>query len=127
MKHTQKQLEAMSDLQINEIVADYEGMFVQKEFGNRVGLTKSFREQYPSVVWSRPKDDSDCWAQFNYCNRWDDIGGLIDECSIDLQHDQLGNGMHFASDWDDVFVSSNPNIKRAAAIVYILIKQGEVM
>ena len=57
-----------------------------------------------------------------YCGNWGAAGSLVDECNIDIQHDQVSNGFHFASDFEDI-TSKHKNIKRAITIVYILINQ----
>ena len=99
--YTQQELEEMVDADLNKTAGILRGLV-------RPGGSYYYYEKFCP----------------QYCSNWFAVGALIDECNIDIQHDQMGNGFHFASDFEDI-TSKHKNIKRAVTVVYILIKQGQ--
>lgn len=101
MKHTKEQLEAMSDRGIDKLVA----------------ISTGFNADY---IEKNPND-----APF-YCSRWVDAGPLIDE--LKSYH---GARLTISDNFVDFHsertypTSAAGEEKRAIAIVYILIRQGE--
>ena len=108
MKYTQAELEGMSDLELNLIVAELQESGEGSEFDKVIN-----RELKRSVEHGR----------IDYCNNWSDCGALIDECGIGLYHPSFDR-----KEWSayiiDEFISVGDNPKRAVTIVYILINQG---
>ena len=106
MKYTQNQLIVMSDFDINCIIAK-----IQNESGVYMN----------DIVSQRVKD---------YCNSWSDMGPLLGPNNISICYDKKDFPCAFVledisefREWDFKVCCFNGNVLRAAAIVYILIKQ----
>ncbi|HEY7864616.1 MAG TPA: phage protein NinX family protein [Psychromonas sp.] len=103
IKYTQEQLEEMSDFEINKIAAELNGM-------DYSGVSEQMKHDY-----NMP----------DYCNNWSDMGPLIHRYKIAMTPQGWNTTLWSAStsiNCDMTSISSNP--LRAAAVVYILIKQG---
>lgn len=119
MKHTQKQLEAMSDYELSADILTLYDNYDGSEIGRNEAKSKAtFR-----LGWARYSFD---------INNWSDMGPLLRKNNITIVYE---NGeipcAVVIDDLSDFVVWSfniqcfNKNELRAAAIVYILIKQGE--
>ena len=112
MKYTQKQLESMSDFELNVVAANqfYESGEITTspaKFGVQVHVNGAF------------VDDS-----YNPCGSWSDCGDLIDECNINTtKGSQMCSAVSLIG--IEFMQVVDVNIKRAVTITYILIKQGE--
>lgn len=95
-KYEQKQLELMTDRQLDAICAVHNG------YG------EDWVERHPELV---P----------NYCNTWLCCGELIDECGIIAD----GNGSALIVIDEEYRHIVKCEVKRAVVIVYILVMQGE--
>ena len=119
MKHTKEQLEAMSDFELNTIVVKFDKTRFLDKLTNTSMVAK---------------------GKVNYCKNWSDIGPLMEECGISVI--KVSDGYLAIGEWGYIDINScetmlqieqtgnqnesvNTNLKRAIAIVYILIKQGE--
>ena len=117
-----KPYDSMSDFEINKRVAELLGYRISKE-------------TYMEILFvNKPlgKYFLDC-ELFNACNNWSDIGPIIEEYHIDLTFSDIDSleseafaehftedGKHIKSDW-----LHKSQIKRAAAIVFLQMKEGE--
>ena len=116
MKHSKEQLEAMSDFEINCVVTsiadecDYSQWAVSEDGAlfYHCGIDGS---QYHSV------------DILDYCTSIEDMMPLVFEERINLL--VTHNGWVAFSEHDTPLESEHKNPLRAAAIVYILVKQGD--
>lgn len=113
MKYTKEELGGMSDLQLNKEVAMY--CF---NYNDEIVLTQS------------PRMDSSVWvecggvlqnANYDPCSEWGDCGALIDSIWAQLMK---SNGTYCA--WDYLMEDIGCSKLRAAVIIYILTKQGDL-
>ena len=130
MTFTQKELEAMSNFELNAVVAKlflpYDYIVNEKDKSVELAI-------YKDVMAGGMHDQVlSPYAEFNPCNNWKDCGSLIDEGQISLIKDER-IGYYANTGWlhhsdavlDSRFESYHNNSKRAVTIVYILIKQGD--
>jgi hypothetical protein len=116
MKHTQEQLEAMSDFEINVLICNYLPIMVE-EVQN---------ENAPSVMVN---DIIDMYP-IDPINDWGVMGPLIFDSNISITTD-LGEWTAYSGFYNGNAVefdeyASHKNPLRAVAIVYLLIKQDEI-
>lgn len=121
-KYTQAQLEAMSDLHLNIAVTSIEN----KEDYSQWAISADETQVYHCGVDGSQYHYVDILA---YCNNPDDIMPLVFESRFDLGFHQEGewcvstvSHLHH-NDCAYYFQCFNKNPLRAAAIVYILVKQ----
>jgi len=109
-------LEKLSDNEINLLISasKYKAWCIENKRWDDVAL----RNYEETKISMKPHEYTD------YCNSWGDMGPLIDEFDIDLQHDYVGNGLKHASDIGDWHYAAHRNILRAAAIVYLLMQES---
>lgn len=110
--YTQKELESMSDQDLNYI-------------------TSSLRHKYYSRVYShgfivQVCDEDSPIRNVDYCNNWSDCGDLVDELSVGnmsvfISEDSVSYNNHHKGEQE--YQSEHTNTKRAVTIIYILIKQ----
>lgn len=128
MKYTVEQLEAMSDFEINKLVAIKEGKrpgyYAQATDTYNIELGSGSVAESPEL---RPHHVIE-WVCRDYCNSWADMGVIIERDGISLikwVNDEDGyeavlveyHGHEVVT--GDLF-SSHKNPLRAAAIVYLL-------
>ncbi len=116
----------MPDFEINKLVAE-------KEIPTCEGITVSIHPYHPddgSVEWVITTEDGLQWGgNVNYCNSWSDMGPIIDREKICLEHHSYTWEASLAGYEQSLrrrFVEPqmNDNPLRAAAIAYLMIKEG---
>ena len=118
MKHTLEQLEVMSDFDIDIIIADIIGI-------DWFSSPSDYRNT--SGGWMFSSDSIECDTRLpSYCNSWADMGPLIHEAKIAGRWWRFAPNLYCASSMDMKYTCTDKNPLRAAAIVYILVKQGEL-
>ena len=120
--HTKEQLEGMSDLQINKLVAVANGEYQEiPNYGEAVMVGDKY------CYYDDARNICECHA--DYCDNWADMGPIIHSARIGIQSPWTGSNIWRACNrgGDDFvqFESSHENILRAAAIVYILMQGSE--
>ena len=122
MKYTQEQLEGMINFELNCLVAEYDkGEKLPKEWRE-----SHFFRRLGDCLLSSDGDFSVKTLVKDYCNSWADMGPLIQELSIDIEWpESLGQASKYMQGTEDIFVGfkRKEEALRAAAIVYILVKQ----
>lgn len=120
MKHFQSELEAMSNIEINELVAMSDDRFTN------VCILK-IGDGYNVGV----HDESGLPTMVDYCNNPSDAWPIIDENKIDIQFgsEEATNGAE-SFKWDGVDILSawlamHDNPLRAAMIVFLLMQQDK--
>ena len=91
---------------------DFEGIFTIERDPSSSSCVLVF---YPDDMSGRYVD---------YCNRWGDIGPIIERDNICLQSPVM-NSEWYACDIEDLTLSEHKNPKRAAAICYLMMKDLE--
>lgn len=114
--------EEMSDFEINKLICEHLPVAIDAN-----------QDAVPSVVVVDSWTDDAAHA-INPVERWDIMGPLITDCKISIGFEREGdssekgwwaydgvlNGLEF-----NILVSAQDNPLRAAAIVYLMIKDGE--
>ena len=118
MEFTQEQLESMSNLEINHIVAKIKGDLIDVPFGFEGFICGDKHCYYDDLrgIWGCHPD---------YCHDWSECGILIDELIIEnkIVISIKKRNLMFTSA-SDAFNMKHEDIKRAVTIVYILVKQS---
>jgi len=102
----------MTDFEINKLVAEKLGI----PWGE-VNLTPSHSQLF--------RHDTYPIRQFNPCNSWSDMGPIIEREKIGIHVGKVAPNMWFALSRDEWFVENDKNPLRAAAIVYLMLKESE--
>ncbi len=121
MTYTQEQLEGMSDGEINKLVCEVKGLMLH---AHQERWEKLREESVIAQDWLTGR-----FVEFDYCNSPSDMWPLFLETKIsiiepDIEDGKAEYGVGSIYQASSVMVA-HANPLRAAAIVYILVKQGE--
>jgi hypothetical protein len=120
--------EALSDFEINVLVAKALGWLVQEAFEVNIGFTKSYHEKYPNTIWAAKTDargeQVEAWEQLSFTGCWSDAGKLMEDNQIELLKNDNNN--RWSASWDEFKTDSiNENPKRAIAVCLLMKKAAE--
>jgi hypothetical protein len=126
--------EAMSDFDINRLVAGALGYAVQEiDDGSQVGMTSKFHKNYPSTVWVAETEEEgghekqvSPWEQFVPTHEWLDAGPIIKNNLIDIEWadpnvGNIGQCTRYLFNGTDLMEEFTDNSKalRAAMVVFL--------
>jgi len=116
-----------SDFEINKRVAESRG-YSYPNYKIKVN------EKNESVIDVFRNDFEYCGyyvGSFDYCNNWSDIGSILTEHGISTRHDETTGRTWAEKNYGSGYTASVPflhehaNVKRAAAIVFILMMEAK--
>jgi len=100
----------LTDFEINKRVAVADGWESPTEYADT---------DEDSEICIHPKGRPSRYHYVDYCNSWSDMGPIIEREGI------IVDGYGWAGRKNPVVECSNPKPPRAAAIVYLMIKEGK--
>ena len=125
-----KPYDEWSDFEINKRVAELLGYRVITEYSEHLGFTEKYHKDYPNTIWAN-KDMESPQEQFCFTGEWSDIGPIIEEYGINLNlmiMQSTGEKLweaHSDNYNDGCNGITDKNPRRAAAIVFLQMKEGE--
>ena len=104
---------------------DWSDFEVNKAVAERLGLVTGGANDNYACVKVKKSEDYRAWYLVDYCNSWNDIGPIIERNNITIAcYDGEWSAFSGFRPWADTDIRDNEthckNIKRAAAIVFLI-------